>query len=139
MTDAQFGLMIAAPVIIGFALMLYRMGRDVHAQLPPDRLSVSLNILGYPAGQRWRDQYRFDTARNRIAETLTVASSEVLLESYILKDDAVGLRYWQWLERHLSVFLSHPRSASPGYLYSRSVGPSTASLLPVRTHLHVGR
>ena len=26
MTDAQFGLMVAAPVIIGFALMLYRMG-----------------------------------------------------------------------------------------------------------------
>jgi hypothetical protein len=26
MTDAQFGLLIAAPVIAGFALMLYRMG-----------------------------------------------------------------------------------------------------------------
>ncbi len=26
MTDAQVGLMVAAPVIIGFALMLYRMG-----------------------------------------------------------------------------------------------------------------
>lgn len=26
MTDAQIGLLVAAPVIIGFALMLYRMG-----------------------------------------------------------------------------------------------------------------
>jgi hypothetical protein len=26
MTDAQFGLLIAAPIIAGFALMLYRMG-----------------------------------------------------------------------------------------------------------------
>lgn len=26
MTDAQIGLVVAAPVIIGFALMLYRMG-----------------------------------------------------------------------------------------------------------------
>ncbi|MGB3814686.1 MAG: hypothetical protein WA950_15815 [Shinella sp.] len=26
MTDAQFGLVVAAPVIAGFALMLYRMG-----------------------------------------------------------------------------------------------------------------
>jgi hypothetical protein len=26
MTDAQFGLIVAAPVIAGFALMLYRMG-----------------------------------------------------------------------------------------------------------------
>ena len=26
MTDAQFGLLFAAPVIVGFALMLYRMG-----------------------------------------------------------------------------------------------------------------
>lgn len=26
MTDAQFGLVVAAPVIVGFALTLYRMG-----------------------------------------------------------------------------------------------------------------
>lgn len=26
MTDAQVGLLVAAPVIVGFALMLYRMG-----------------------------------------------------------------------------------------------------------------
>ncbi len=26
MTDAQFGLIVAAPVIAGFALLLYRMG-----------------------------------------------------------------------------------------------------------------
>lgn len=60
-------------------LMLYRMGRDVHVQLPPDSFSVSLNILGYDPGQPWVDQYRFDTIENRIAERLTIAPSEALL------------------------------------------------------------
>ena len=60
-------------------LMLYRMRRDVHVQLPPDRFSVSLNILGYDASQPWIDQYRFDIARDMITEGLTTSGSEALL------------------------------------------------------------
>lgn len=59
-------------------LMLYRAHRDVHVQLPPDAFSVSLNILGYDAGQPWRSQYRFDIARDTIAEALTTTPSEAL-------------------------------------------------------------
>ncbi|MBR0552831.1 transposase [Stakelama marina] len=60
-------------------LMLYRMRCDVHVQLPPDRFSVSLNILGYDPEQPWLDQYRFDIRRNIVAEVMTTAPSEVLL------------------------------------------------------------
>lgn len=60
-------------------LMLYRMQRDVHVQLPPDSFSVSLNILGQHPSHPWIDQYRFDIARNRIAEGLTTAPSEGLV------------------------------------------------------------
>lgn len=60
-------------------LMLYRMRRDVHVQLPPDAFSVSLNILGYDAAQPWLDQYRFDIRGDTIAEALTVTPSEALL------------------------------------------------------------
>lgn len=59
-------------------LMLYRMRRDVHAQLPPDAFSVTLNILGSHPAHRWIDQCRFDPATGAIAEVLTTAPSEGL-------------------------------------------------------------
>lgn len=59
--------------------MLYRMRRDVHAQLPPDSMSVSLNILGADPAQPWLDQYRFDLERGTIAEGLTVTAAEALV------------------------------------------------------------
>ncbi len=60
-------------------LMLYRMRRDVHVQLPPDSMSVSLNILGADPAQPWLDQYRFDIARGTIAQGLTVTAAEALV------------------------------------------------------------
>lgn len=60
-------------------LMLYRMRRDIHVQLPPDDFSVSLNILGADPAQPWLDQYRFDIGRGVIAEGLTCTAAEALL------------------------------------------------------------
>jgi hypothetical protein len=60
-------------------LMLYRMRRDVHAQLPPDSLSVSLNILGADPVQPWLDQYRFDLGAGTIAQALTCTAAEALV------------------------------------------------------------
>lgn len=60
-------------------LMLYRMRRDIHVQLPPDSFSVSLNILGADPAQPWLDQYRFDISRGVIAEGLTCTAAEALL------------------------------------------------------------
>lgn len=60
-------------------LWLYRPHRDIHVQLPPDRFSVSLNILGADPVQPWRSQYRFDVARGSIAEGLTITPSEALV------------------------------------------------------------
>lgn len=61
------------------ALVLYRARRDVHCQLPPPALSVSLNLMAFDPAQPWIDQYRFDLASGTIAECLTVAPSEALL------------------------------------------------------------
>ena len=61
-------------------MQLYRAHRDIHTQLPPERMSISLNILASPPGQGWRRQYRFDTARGVIAQSMTVASAQLLLE-----------------------------------------------------------
>lgn len=60
-------------------LMLYRMRRDVHAQLPPDSFSVSLNILGSDPAQPWLDQYLFDLESGTIAGTLTATGAEALV------------------------------------------------------------
>lgn len=60
-------------------LMLYRMRRDIHVQLPPDSMSVSLNILGADPAQPWLDQYRFDVERGTIAEALTATAAEALV------------------------------------------------------------
>ena len=60
-------------------VLLYRARRDVHVQLPPDSLSVSLNILAFDRAQPWLDQFRFDVAAGTIAEGLTTAPSEALV------------------------------------------------------------
>ncbi len=60
-------------------LMLYRAHRDVHVQLPPDRFSVSLNILGATPAHAWRTQYRFDIARDVVAQAMTTTASEALV------------------------------------------------------------
>jgi hypothetical protein len=61
-------------------MLLYRANRDIHAQIPPASLSVSLNILASAPDQGWRRQYRFDTAKGVIAQGMTVASAQILLE-----------------------------------------------------------
>jgi len=57
----------------------YRAHRDVHSQLPPAALSVSLNVMHAGGAQGWLDQYRFDTVRDRIAAVLSAGASEVFL------------------------------------------------------------
>jgi hypothetical protein len=60
-------------------LMHYRAHRDVHSQLPPDALSVSLNVMHAGGAQGWLDQYKFDVGRNEIAGVLGPGASEVFL------------------------------------------------------------
>jgi hypothetical protein len=60
-------------------LMHYRAHLDVHRQLPPDELSVSLNILHIGRGQGWFDQYRFDTERNVVGGIVNEGASECLI------------------------------------------------------------
>jgi hypothetical protein len=61
-------------------LMLYRKLRDVHSQLPPERLSVSLNILAHSSAADFLDQYRFDLDRREVAGIINNNSLEALLK-----------------------------------------------------------
>ena len=60
-------------------LMLYRAHRDVHAQHPPDALSVSLNIMQTLGAQAWLDQYRFDLDQGRVGAIVSGGSSEAFM------------------------------------------------------------
>ncbi|WP_210423362.1 transposase [Sphingopyxis microcysteis] len=75
-------------------MMLYRAHRDIHRQLPPESLSVSLNIMDEGDHVPWRDQYIVDLGRQAqgrgtIAKRPTLTSSEMLLRCAVhLSDDA---------------------------------------------------
>ena len=60
-------------------VMLYRKHRDVHSQLPPDALSISLNILALSAASEFCDQYRFDIQRGEVGRILNPSSLESLV------------------------------------------------------------
>lgn len=60
-------------------VLLYRAHRDIHCQLPPDSLSVSLNLIGSSPRSGWSDQYRFDLQGKRIAGLLTTMPGAMLM------------------------------------------------------------
>jgi hypothetical protein len=60
-------------------MLLYRAHRDIHRQLPPNSLSVSLNLVGSSPRSGWSDQYRFDLDGKRIAGLLTTMPSAMLM------------------------------------------------------------
>ncbi len=60
-------------------ILLYRANRDIHDQLPPDSLSVSINIMPLSAAQSWRRQYFFNLGAGTIASCATITGGELLL------------------------------------------------------------
>ncbi|RYD85126.1 MAG: transposase [Sphingomonadales bacterium] len=60
-------------------IMHYRAHRDVHAQLPADALSVSINVMHSGGAQGWMDQYSFDVENRRIGRIVSHGSSEVFM------------------------------------------------------------
>lgn len=69
-------------------MMLYRAHRDIHSQLPPERLSISLNIMEEGEHIPWRDQYIVDLEAGAIARRPTLTQAEMLLRCAVhLTDD----------------------------------------------------
>jgi hypothetical protein len=60
-------------------VLLYRKHRDVHSQLPPDDLSVSLNILALSPASEFLDQYSFDLERSAIARVINASGLETMV------------------------------------------------------------
>jgi hypothetical protein len=60
-------------------IMLYRAHIDVHSQMPPDALSVSLNVMHTSGAQGWLDQYRFDLDRKQVGAIVGQGASEAFM------------------------------------------------------------
>lgn len=108
-------------------LMLYRAHLDVHAQLPADSLSVSLNILQTTGAQGWLDQYRFDLERREIGAIVSPGSTEALLKV------AVGLGSAEALDLADRFARTHPsdrlRLAAWDALAMREMDPAVRDAL----------
>ena len=108
-------------------LMLYRAHVDVHAQLPADSLSVSLNVMHTAGAQGWLDQYKFDLDRREIAAQLSPAPSAAFLKV------AVGLGGEEALDLAHRFALRHPsdtmRLAAWEALASREAEPGARDTL----------
>lgn len=74
-------------------VMLYRASVDVHDQIPPSSMSVSLNIMeSSPRGLVF-DQYGFNTERRSIEGIINPLPSTVLMPLIASLGDADGLDY----------------------------------------------
>jgi hypothetical protein len=83
-------------------LMHYRRHVDVHSQLPPASLSVSLNVMRCDPAQGWFDQYGFDLEKGTVARWLNPLASEAFLRVAVASGAAEALAYAEW------VGASHP-------------------------------
>ncbi|MGX7894706.1 transposase [Tsuneonella sp. HG222] len=83
-------------------LLHYRGLRDVHAQMPPDSLSISLNVMHADGAQGWYDQYGFDLASNTVSKVLDTPATDVFLRI------AVGLGVDEALDLAETFARTHP-------------------------------
>lgn len=82
-------------------LMHYRAMVDVHSQIPPETLSVSVNVMHSGGAQGWLDQYSFDVEQDAIAKVISPGGSEIFLRV------AVGLGHSEALDLAENFARSH--------------------------------
>lgn len=70
---------------------LYRAHVDVHAQVPPAALSVSVNLLMRDDAAPWLGQYRYDTDKGCVAAALGAMPAGLLLDLAIDLDAGLDL------------------------------------------------
>jgi hypothetical protein len=85
-------------------VMLYRPGRDIHMQLPPDEFSMSLNLMVVDAHREsLRDQYYFDIERSCISGYVESNSSkrisQIEMMRFVGDDNSVDI-LWAVARRH---------------------------------------
>ncbi|WP_298465171.1 transposase [uncultured Erythrobacter sp.] len=80
-------------------LMLYRRHLDIHSQLPPESLSVSLNVMHIDPAQGWFDQYGFDLKEQQLGKVLSPNSTEAFLRVAVATGAQEALDFADWVGR----------------------------------------
>lgn len=80
-------------------LMLYRAHIDIHNQLPPESLSVSLNVMHVYPAQGWFDQYGFDLEQGEVSKVLSPNSTEAFLRVAVASGSGEALDFAGWVGR----------------------------------------
>ncbi|MEM8726808.1 MAG: transposase [Pseudomonadota bacterium] len=78
-------------------LMLYRAHKDVHSQLPPESLSVSLNVMHVDPAQGWFDQYGFDLERREVSRVLSPNATEAFLRVAVASGSEEAEEFARWV------------------------------------------
>lgn len=78
-------------------LMLYRRHVDLHSQLPPDSLSVSVNVMRLDPSQAWFDQYGFDLEQGTAVRLLNPNASEAFLRVAVASGAGSALDFADWV------------------------------------------
>lgn len=81
-------------------LMLYRAHVDIHNQIPPESLSVSLNAMHVDPAQHWYDQYGFDLEQGAITRVLNPNSTEAFLRVAVASGHQGALDLAEQFGRH---------------------------------------
>lgn len=80
-------------------ILLYRAHRDVHSQIPPERLSVSLNAIFVDPSQSWFDQYGFDLEGGKITRIMNANAHESFLRIAVASGSPDALDYAEQVGR----------------------------------------
>lgn len=81
-------------------ILHYRAHCDVHRQLPPESLSVSLNIVAADPASGWLDQYGFDLDAGTVSGVLNPTSTEAFLRIAVGLGGAEALDLAERFGRH---------------------------------------
>lgn len=108
-------------------LMLYRAHRDIHCQFPPDRLSVSLNIMGETAEHPWRDQFILDLERGTVLRCDTLSAMETLLRAAVHVAGDEGRDVADHVARHHPL----PRARAEAWIALAGAEPDAGAAIAV--------
>ncbi|MDJ0642277.1 MAG: transposase [Erythrobacter sp.] len=78
-------------------LMLYRRHLDIHSQIPPERLSVSLNVMHIDPAQSWFDQYGFDLEKREVDRLLSPNANEAFLRVAVATGIGEAFEFAEWM------------------------------------------
>lgn len=120
------------------SVLLYRAHRDVHTQLPPESMSITINVMDMTPQFLYRDQYVFDQSASRVAMVSCGRSSPNIFDvaATVAGEEAIPLlldifrkhdsEYTRFHALKALARAAEDESAASGYMELADASPSSA-------------